>query len=50
MLSSVKTHLSSTADESEILHILTMTSVTLVKVKGRMTLTMSFRLDTSVTL
>ena len=50
MLSSVRNHLSSTADKSEILHILTMTYVTLVKIKGHMTFTLSSPLDASVIL
>ena len=45
-----KTDKSSTCDKSEILRILTLTSVTLVKVKSHMTLLRYCGIDTSVIL
>ena len=50
MISNDKTDQSSTCDKSEILRILTLTSVTLVKVKGHMTLVRYYDLGTSIIL
>ena len=48
VIASVKTHQHSTAYESEILRFFTLTFVTLVKVKGHVTLARYCPLDTNI--
>ena len=50
MILNDKTDQSSTSDKSEIFRILTLTSVTLVKVKGHMAIARNCGLDTSIIL